>query len=65
VNNFSNEKYFFAKKTSERAKSEKQLQKRTQDTHVTWLINVGFLYIEKRTMNNQLAVEFCRPAEAL
>ena len=56
---------FFAKKTSDRAKSKKQLQKSTQGTHVTWLINVRFLYIGKRTLNNQLAVEFCRPAEAL
>ena len=57
---------YFAKKRSERAKSEKQVQKRTQDTHVTWLVNVGFLYIGKRTLNNQLAaVEFCRPAKAL
>ena len=56
---------FFAKKTSDRAKSKKQLQRSTQGTHVTWLINVRFLYIGKRTLNNQLAVEFCRPAEAL
>ena len=55
---------FFAKKTSDRAKSKKQLQKSTQGTHVTWLINVRFLYIGKGTLNNQLAVEFCRPAEA-
>ena len=55
---------FFAKKTSDRAKSKKQLQKSTQGTHVTWLINIRFLYIGKGTLNNQLAVEFCRPAEA-
>ena len=55
---------FFAKKTSDGAKSKKQLQKSTQGTHVTWLINVRFLYIGKGTLNNQLAVEFCRPAEA-
>ena len=57
---------YFAKKRSERAKSKKQVQKRTQDTHVTWTVNVRFLYIGKRTLNNQLAaVEFCRPAKAL
>ena len=57
---------FFAKKTSDRAKSKKQLRKSTQGTHVTWLINVRFLNkVGKRTLNNQLAVEFCRPAEAL